>query len=182
LWGAREEKIPRSPSGPAPIESPFAFDDPAAQHELSVSDREAMRTAASWLRTFVVAASMQILLCGCVNNVELVRAMDGSAPCVLMIVVVEFIALVLVFSSAGAIGGGRNRGLGVMGCVLTLLLSLFQLLPCLVLIPARRGDPVPPFMSVVVALAVSGIGLVGAIRGLSILNKPEVVSYYQRGR
>jgi hypothetical protein len=141
-----------------------------------------MRTAASWLRTFVVVASLQTLTCGCINNIVLVRVMDGSAGCVLMLVFVEFVALILVFSSAGAIGGRRNRALGVMGCLLTLLLSVLQLLPCLALVPARRGDPVPSVLSVSLSLVVAGIGLVGAIRGLSILNKPEVVSYYQRRR
>jgi hypothetical protein len=173
--------MPPVPGRAGRVETPFSFERPTEEGELSVSDREEMRSAAWWLRMFVLADGVQMSSCGCVNLVALAQEIDGSSPfCFIVPVLLQLVALVLIFNSARAIGRFRNRGLGLMGCILTLVLSVVQLLPCLVLLPRQHGEPTVFVCSLGMPLAVAVVGLIAGIRGMAILNKPEVVGYFRR--
>jgi hypothetical protein len=185
--------IPAGPTAPPPVrdrrlpyrEVPFPAAPAETEHttrgeDLPLEDRETMRNAASWLRWFVVTASVQICTCGCVNVLSIVDFVEASHLCLALPFLVQAIALIVVYRGAEAIGGRRKRGLGQASCILTLLLCGVQvLLPLMAL--ANRPRPEAPFSCVSLGMAgvVVLIGMIGAMRGLLILNKPEVIRYFQ---
>jgi hypothetical protein len=177
-WGAREQKMPPSPSSrPA---SPFTFDETANAQELLPDNRSELRKVAWWLRVFVVAASVQLVTCGCASNIALAHEFNGALGCIAVPIFLQLASLMFIFSGAEAIGRRRRRGLGVLGCVLTLIHSVVQLLPCLAFLPSRNDEPALLACSMVMALVVALVGFIAGIRGLTILKKPEVVESFQR--
>jgi hypothetical protein len=179
-WGAKEQR-PDFPPGARTGDSTFDFNEPTEADELSLKDREAMRSAASWLRGFVIFATLHLISCGCVNVLALTGGVSGSIGCFIVTFAMQLVALILVFSSAESIARRRNRGLGLAGCFLTLVLSLVHvLLPLLALAAGPQGEPMFFLVSMGMAVAVAVIGTIAALRGLMILNKPEVIGYFQR--
>ncbi len=181
LWGAREERMPPSPGRAEGVESPFAFEE-NEQDGLSAEGREELRNASWWLRLFGVVASIELFTCGCFNSVALMQEMRGGVVCIAVPLGVQVLGLFFIFHGAEAIRAARKRGSGLASCVLTLIFSVVQIVPCLFLLPGRRGEPEGLLCSLILPIVTGILGLIGAIRGLTILNKPEVVSYFQRRR
>jgi hypothetical protein len=177
-WGAREQRVPASTS--SRTDAPFAFDEVSEAQELSQDDRDELRNVAWWLRLFVLAASAQLVTCGCASNIALAHEFDGSLACIALPIFIQLVSLFLVFTCAEATGRRRKRTLAVLGCWLTLAHSIVQLLPCLAFLPSRNDEPALLVCSLGMALVVVLLGFIAAIRGLTVLNKPEVVQYFQQ--
>jgi hypothetical protein len=140
-----------------------------------------MQSAANVLRVFVVAGSTQMATCGCLNVGVVGSDLGSSLVCIALSFGVQVVALILISRGAEAIRKGRKRGLGVAACALTLVLALLNLtLSCVAVQVELRREPFVVVASLGMALVVGVIGLIGAIRGLAILNKPEVLHYYER--
>ncbi len=180
LWGAREERIPPAPGRADAVESPFAFEEDGT--ELSAEDREEMRKASWWLRLFGITATIEFIACGCLNFPALLREIEGTAFCIAMPLGLQVVGLFFIFRGAEAMYSARKRSLALAACVLTLIFSVVQLIPCLFLLPGRRGGPEGLMCLLGLPIVTGLFGLIGAIRGLTILNKPEVVSYFRRYR
>ncbi len=188
-WGAKEQHVPPVPRRIDRDDETFEFDDSLAGDELSLNHREALRSAARWLRWFVGVSCVQLFTCGCGNGFMLVgqftprHDFGEGVVCFLIPFVLEIFSLVMIFKSAESTARSRKRGLAVAGCVLTLVLAgLHLLLPLLALLVGRRQDETFFLVSMGMAFVVAVVGLIGAVRGLMILNEAEVVRYFQSRR
>jgi hypothetical protein len=172
--------------------APFDFGPHEEPDALSVEDRQSLRSAAWWLKTAAGVGVVYTFTCGCVNTLAFGPQVASQARTAVILFVVRLIALGVMAAGADAIENRRSRALGLTGSILALLLSSYLvLLPGAVVLdllgivrgPARPpGDPSIVCVSLFSAVLVAGIGLVGGVRGLIVLNKPEVIRHFRRKR
>jgi hypothetical protein len=185
--------VPQPPAPPpAAPENPLRFDDrdgPAAE-AVPHADRTALRAAADWQRTYAGLASLHVLTCGCFNMLALLELTHvGIGLHVLVAVLFPVVALFLIFSGAEAMAKRRNRPLALIGSFLAVAVAASQVLLPLAVITvaqAERGgnfaDPSFYCVSLLLALALGIVGVIGGVKGLYLLHKPAVIQAFQSDR
>jgi hypothetical protein len=158
------------------------FDDNEPSAGLPHADHAALRSAADWQKMYASLSSMQVLTCGCFNCIALSELVGlGVGMHVLVAVLLPVLGLFFIFSGAAAMTQRRNRPLALTGSWLSLGVAASQVvlpLGAILIEQGRRHNYAePPFycVSLVIALALGVVGVVGGFKGLVILNKPEVV-------
>jgi hypothetical protein len=168
---------------------PWTFDDRERPDPLPRTDHAALRAAADWQRTYAGLASVHVLTCGCFNLLALSElAGIGIGLHVLVAILLPVVALFLIFSGAEAMARRRNRPLALTGSFLAVAVAASQvLLPLAVTLVDQGGnghfaDPSFYCVSLVIALALACVGVIGGVKGLLILTKPEVVRTFASER
>jgi hypothetical protein len=183
--------LPPSPQQPGLAEPSFDFTPSQDAADLSSSDLAALRSAARWLKAYAILGMVQLFTCGCLNDAVLRLGHLGDAPVIAVTlgIVLRLIALAIILAGAQSMDRVSSRGLALTASVVALLTSAYLLrIPGMIVLAAWRRGGVPflrdgpdPFcVSLGLTVIVAAIGLVGGIRGLMVLNRPEVIRAFRR--
>ena len=154
--------------------------------------------AGGWLKAMVVFGMFQVVtcgLCGCLGGPR--RGLLGLRPGTVYqltaaLLILQFVALALVWAAADRLSRRRGLGLARGGAIIALVYALLTVLPTMPdLYKAmeelgkpgpRRLSPGPPavWVSLVFTYITAFCGLVGSILALRQLSRPEVERVFKR--
>jgi hypothetical protein len=182
--------MPTSQARPETKEpTPFDFEEPNESESLSRPDRHALRSASNWLKAHAGIGIVHMFTCGCVNVLAF-GALTGVGgelylTGAILDVLLRLVAFGVIAAGADSMERRRSRALATTAAVLAPLMGVYLLVPAFLLLTTVGGRGrssltaeetiLPACFSLLLTILVAVLGVVGGIRSLVLLNKPEVL-------